>query len=104
MLYVQIKKEADTEEACMDANPEVEEGTSLWWSWGWLQQYLWNWSACHLFFLYDCKITRLSIYANHINDIAAKVIHLPVEVNVPTFTSMVKTGRTIFTTGKYKNS
>jgi len=29
MLYVQIKKEADTEEACMDANPEVEEGTSL---------------------------------------------------------------------------
>ena len=49
-----------------------------------------------LLILYDCATTGLSIYYEHITEIAAKVIDPPVELGAPTFTSLVWTGRTSF--------
>ena len=42
-----------------------------------------------LFILYDCETTGLSIYSEHITDIATKVIDPPVELGTPTFSSLV---------------
>jgi len=53
-----------------------------------------------LLILYDCETTGLSIYNDHIIDIAAKVIASPVPVSQPTFTSLVRTPRNIPGPGK----
>ena len=52
-----------------------------------------------LLILYDCETTGLSIYSEHITHIAAKVIDPPAELGAPTFSSLVRTGRTISATG-----
>ena len=48
-----------------------------------------------LFILYDCESTGFSIYSDHITDIAAMVLHPPVPLNEPTFSSLVRTSRHI---------
>ena len=45
-----------------------------------------------LLILYDCETTGLSIYSEHITDIAAKVFDPPTELSTPTFSSLVWTG------------
>ncbi len=52
-----------------------------------------------LLILFDCETTGLSIYVDHITDIAAKVINPPVPLNHPTFSSLVRTGRNISSAG-----
>ena len=52
-----------------------------------------------LLVLFDCETTGLSIYSNHITDVVAKVLS-PVSVPLPTFSSLVRTGRNISATGK----
>ena len=52
-----------------------------------------------LLILYDCETTGLSIYSEHITDIAAKVVDPPVELGAPTFSSLVRTGRSISAIG-----
>ena len=86
------------EHATEDADPEVDH------------QYLEededeDRSACMtddsrpLLVLFDCETTGLSIYSDHITDIGAKVLNPPVPVHVPTFSTLVRTGRTISSTG-----
>ena len=86
------------EHATEDADPEVEH------------QYLEededeDGSACMtddsrpLLVLFDCETTGLSIYSDHITDIGAKVLNPPVPVHAPTFSTLVRTGRTISSTG-----
>ena len=86
------------EHATEDADPEVEH------------QYLEededeDRSACMtddsrpLLVLFDCETTGLSIYSDHITDIGAKVLNPPVPVHVPTFSTLVRTRRTISSTG-----
>ena len=53
-----------------------------------------------LLILYDCETTGLSIYSEHITDIAAKVFDPPTELSTPTFSSLVRTGRNISAIGK----
>lgn len=48
-----------------------------------------------LLFLYDCETTGLSIYNDHIIEIAAEVVDCPVPHSNTTFTSLVKTSRRI---------
>ena len=48
-----------------------------------------------LLIFYDCETTGLSIYNEHLTDIAAKVIASPVPLSNPTFSSLVKTSRRI---------
>ncbi len=55
-----------------------------------------------LLILYDCETTGLSIYTDHITDLGAKVIQPPLPVPNPTFSSLVRTGRNISTTGILK--
>ena len=57
-----------------------------------------------LLILFDCEMTGLSIYADHITDIGAKVLNPPVLVSSPTFSCLVRTGRTISAIGKMKFS
>ena len=52
-------------------------------------------TAHPLLIFYDCETTGLSIYNEHITDIAAKVIDSPVPLSCPTFSSLVKTSRRI---------
>ena len=52
-----------------------------------------------LLILYDCETTGLSIYSEHITDIAAKVVDPPVQLGAPTFSSLVRTGRRISAIG-----
>ncbi len=54
-----------------------------------------------LFFLYDCETTGLSIYNDHITDIAAKVIASPVPLSNGSFSCLVKTSKHISATGMY---
>ena len=54
-----------------------------------------NDDAHPLLILYDCETTGLSIYNDHITDIAGKVITSPVPLDKPTFSSLVKTSRRI---------
>lgn len=78
----------DTDAGVFDDQPlDIEEDTST--------------SAEPLLFLYDCETTGLSIYNDHITDIAAKVVACPVPVSAPTFSSLVKTSKHISTTGRY---
>ncbi len=52
-----------------------------------------------LLVLFDCETTGLSIYVDHITDIAAKVMNPPITLNDPTFSSLVRTGRNISSAG-----
>ena len=53
-----------------------------------------------LLFLYDCETTGLSIYNDHIIEIAAVLINCPVPYNNTSFSSLVKTSRRIPTPGE----
>lgn len=55
-----------------------------------------------LHFLFDCETTGLSIYADHITDIGAKVLNPPVPLTTTTFSTLVRTGRNISSAGKKK--
>ena len=49
-----------------------------------------------LLIFYDCETTGFSIYCEHITEIAAKVVGVPLSsFSQPTFSSLVKTSRTI---------
>ncbi len=48
-----------------------------------------------LLIFYDCEATGLSIYSDHITDIAAKVVACPIPLQQPTFSSLVRTTRRI---------
>lgn len=52
-----------------------------------------------LLIFYDCETTGFSIYSDHITDIAAKVVASPVPVPNSTFSSLVKTSRSIPSAG-----
>ena len=53
-----------------------------------------------LLFLYDCETTGLSVYSDHIIEIAAELINSPVaSCTNTTFSSLVKTSRRIPTPG-----
>lgn len=59
--------------------------------------------ASPLLFLYDCESTGLSIYNDHIIEIAAEVANCAVPYSNSSFTSLVKTSRWIPTKGTYHN-
>ncbi len=48
-----------------------------------------------LLFLYDCETTGLSIYNDHIIEIASEIVNCPVAYSNETFSSLVKTSRRI---------
>lgn len=49
-----------------------------------------------LLLFYDCKTTGFSIYSEHITEIAAKVVGVPLSsFSQPTFSCLVKTSRSI---------
>ena len=53
-------------------------------------------NAPPLLFFYDCETTGFSIYTEHITEIAAKVVGVPLSsFSQPTFSSLVKTSRNI---------
>ena len=52
-----------------------------------------------LLFLYDCETTGLSIYNEHIIEIATVVVDSPVSYSNTTFESLVKTARSISPSG-----
>ena len=52
-------------------------------------------SAHPLLIFYDCGTTGSSIYDDHITDIAAQVVDSPVPLEIPAFSSHVKTSRRI---------
>ena len=54
-----------------------------------------------LLIFYDCEMTGFSIYRDHITDIGAKVVASPVLLDKPTFSSLVRTPRTIPAAGKW---
>ncbi len=45
-------------------------------------------NANPLLIFYDCETTGLSIYNDHITDVAAKVVSSPVSLETPTFSSL----------------
>ena len=50
--------------------------------------------AYPLLFFYDCETTGFSVYNEHITEIAAKVVGVPLSsFSQPTFSSLVKTSR-----------
>lgn len=53
--------------------------------------------AMPLLFFYDCETTGLSIYNDHITEVAAKVVFQdnPTPVSKPTYSSLVRTTRRI---------
>ena len=53
-----------------------------------------------LLILYDCEATGFSVYSDHITDIGAKVIAAPTLLLHCTFSSLVRTPRTIAAAGK----
>ena len=57
-------------------------------------------NANPLLIFYDCETTGLSIYNDHITDVAAKVVSSPVSLETPTFSSLVATSRRIPAPGK----
>lgn len=57
-------------------------------------------NAKPLLFLYDCETTGLSIYNDHIIEIAAEVVNCPVTYSNDSFSSLVKTSRRIPVPGK----
>jgi len=56
-----------------------------------------------LLIFYDCEATGLSIYNDHITDIAAKVVACPAPLNKPSFSSLVRTTRHISAPGEEIN-
>lgn len=52
-------------------------------------------NAHPLIILYDCETTGLSIYNDHIIEMAAEVVDCPVPHANPSFSSLVKTSRRI---------
>ncbi len=52
-------------------------------------------NANPLLIFFDCETTGLSIYNDHITDVAAKVVSSPVSLESPTFSSLVATSRRI---------
>ncbi len=50
--------------------------------------------------IYDCETTGLSVYREHITEIAAKVVNPPVPLSNPCFSSLVRSGRNISVSGK----
>lgn len=52
-----------------------------------------------LLILYDCETTGLSIYDEHIIEIAAKVLNCPYPKEDITFSSLVRTARRIHSAG-----
>ena len=52
-----------------------------------------------LLVLYDCEATGLSIYKDHLTDIAAKVFNPPIPLPASTFSSLIRTSRTISAPG-----
>ena len=54
-----------------------------------------------LVFLYDCETTGLSIYNDHIIEIAAEVVQCPVPYNKTTYCTLVETSRRIPKAGVY---
>ena len=55
-----------------------------------------------LLFIYDCETTGLGIYTEHITEIAAKITGVPLSsISQPTYTSLVKTSRTISKNGMH---
>ena len=53
-------------------------------------------NAHPLLLFYDCETTGFSVYAEHITEIAAKVVGVPLSsCSQPTFSSLVKTSRNI---------
>ena len=56
-----------------------------------------------LLILYDCEATGFSVYSDHITDIGAKVIAAPTPLLHCTFSSLVRTPRTIPAAGKKIN-
>ena len=57
-----------------------------------------------LLFVYDCETTGLSVYDDHITDIAAMVVASPMPLSAPTFSSLVKTSKRIPAAGMYDPS
>ncbi len=51
----------------------------------------------------DCESTGLSIYRDHITEVAAKVINCPIQLSNPSFSSLVRSGRSISVVGKLQN-
>ena len=59
-------------------------------------------NADPLLFFYDCETTGYSIYHEHITEIAAKVVGVPLSsLSQPTFSTLVKTTRNISKKGMY---
>ncbi|KAF3980752.1 MAG: hypothetical protein HFP76_00470 [Methylococcales symbiont of Iophon sp. n. MRB-2018] len=58
-------------------------------------------NAHPLLVLFDCETTGLSIYHDHIIEIAAEVLECPVSYSNATFSSLVKTSRRIPKPGSY---
>ena len=55
-----------------------------------------------LLLFYDCETTGLSVYSEHITEIAAKVVGVPQSsFSQPTFSSLVKTSRNISKKGTH---
>ena len=50
--------------------------------------------------LFDLETTGFRVYSEHITDIGAKIINSPVPIPNPTFSSLVRTSRTIPPKGK----
>lgn len=77
---------ADPSECNSDTDKENEDGSD---------------SAQPLLFLYDCETTGFSIYDDHITELAAKVVGIPVSsVSQPIFSKLVRTTRRIPPKGK----
>ena len=61
-------------------------------------------NANPLLFFYDCETTGFSIYREHITEVAAKVVGVPLSsLSQPTFSSLVRTTRNISKKGKEMN-
>ena len=61
-------------------------------------------NAHPLLFFYDCEATGFSIYDDHITEIAAKVVRVPLNsVSKPSFSSLIHTPHNIPKKGMLKN-
>ena len=56
-------------------------------------------NAKPLLFFYDCETTGLSIYNDHIIEIAAQLVDCPVPYSNTTFSTLIKTSRRLPTAG-----
>ena len=73
----------------VDAEPDADDGLEQ------LEEDS-NEDAHPLLFFYDCEATGFSIYEDHITEIAAKVVGVPLgQVSQPSYSSLVHTPRYI---------